>query len=154
MNRTIMALLIFSVGFLAFSQTPVTQKLDALGVKNATIKDNPSALIKKMYQFDENKVKGAIIVFALKELKLDVVAVIMQSGTAFTVVSVEALNPKAFSALMMGRIKASLSRWDNMKDNKIPDAVSSATRYSKALFVEIGNVAENAFSILKNTARQ
>ncbi len=149
MSRIALVLLVFCTCFSAFSQAPVTQKLDILGVKNAVVSDKPSSLIIKMYRFDENRIKGAIIVFTLRELKLDVFAVILQSGASFTVQSIEAVNPKAFGTVMMGRIKASLARWDNMKDSAIPDAVSSSTKYAKAAYTEIGEVANNAIALLK-----
>ena len=152
MYRTITAILFLTIAFSAFSQTTVTRKLDSMGIKNPAITDNPSALIKKMYRFDENKMKGAVLVFTFRELKLDVFAVVMQSGTSFTVQSIEAVNPKAYGSVMMGRINTSLARWNNMKESAIPDTISSATRYSKVQYSEIRDVLASAFSILNNTS--
>ncbi len=154
MYRTLIAFLFFIIGFSAFSQTPVLKKLDELGVKNATVRDNPTAAIKKMYLFDENNLNGALIVFTLRELKLDVFAVLIRSGSAFTVRSIAAVNQKAYGTVMMGRINTALSRWDNMQESAIPDAISSATRYAKAQYSEIRDVVAGAFSILRKTSVQ
>jgi len=149
MKRLAFVMLLSLSCIFAFSQEAVYTKLNGMGVKNSTGKNNPAKNIKKMYIFNENNVKGGIIVFTLNEVKMDVFATVIQTGNDFKIMSVEPVNNTAYNKDMMSQLNGSFAKWNNVPESGIPDAVSSATKHSKGIYSEIQAAVVNGIAVLK-----
>ena len=150
MKRFICMIVLLSVTICLSSQEIVKTKLTNLGVKKYVIENNPTKNIQMIYTFNETNAKGGIIVFNLTEIKLDVFATIIQSANDYTVTSVEPINSNAYSTKMMGQLLQSFSRWKNVKEKNIADVVSSATKHSTGIYIQIQKVLSEGIAILKS----
>lgn len=149
MKRFICLLVLFGVTFFVFSQEIIQTKLSSMGIKNTKITDNPSPKILKMYAFNENTANGGIIVFKVTNIKTDIFATIVKSGTSFMVVSVEAVNSQVYNKKTMDQLNEAFAKWNNITEKNIPDAVSSATKHSKGIYVEIQGAVADGIKILR-----
>ena len=149
MKKTVLALVVLSMALCAFSQEAVQAKLAKMGIKSVQTASNPAPAVLKVYKFNENNLDGGIIVFTLKDLKIDVFATVMRTTAGFVVQSIEPVNAKAFNQERMGQLADSFSWWNNVNENNIPDVVSSATRHSKGIYPEISAAVTAGLKILQ-----
>jgi hypothetical protein len=149
MKRILLMLIMLSAVYCAFSQEAVQAKLAKLGIKTVQVANNPSPVVLKVYKFNENNLDGGIIVFTLKDLKIDVFATVMRTQSGFVVQSIEPVNANAFNRERMGQLADSFSWWNNVNENKIPDVVSSATRHSRGIYPEIRDALTAGLKLLK-----
>jgi len=134
MKKIVLVAAMLSMVLCAFSQEAVQAKLAKLGIKSVQVANNPAPTVQKVYKFNENNLDGGIIVFTLKDLKIDVFATVMRTSSGFVVQSIEPVNANAYNQERMGQLADSFSWWNNVNENKIPDVVSSATRHSKRIY--------------------
>ena len=139
MKKMIVTLALLTMVVCAFSQEAVQAKLVKLGIKSVQAASNPSPNILKLYKFNENNLNGGIIVFTLKDLKIDVFATVMKTTAGFVVQAIEPVNANAYNQERMGQLADSFSWWNNVNAKNIPDVVSSATRHSKGIYPEISD---------------
>ena len=149
MKKVIYFIIFLSTAISLSSQEIVKTKLTNLGVKKYIIENNPTKNIQSIYTFNENSTKGGIILFNLTEIKLDVFATIIQTATDYTVTSLEPINSNAYNTKMMGQLLQSFSRWKNIKEKSIIDVVSSATKHSRGIYLQIQKALVDGIVILK-----
>ena len=149
MKKLLLVVVMLSVVCFAFSQEAVQAKLVKLGIKTVQTASNPSPTIQKIYKFKENNLDGGIIVFTLKDLRIDVFATVMRTSAGFVVQSIEPVNANAFNQERMGQLADSFSWWNNVNAKSIPDVVSSATRHSKGIYPEISDAITAGIKILQ-----
>jgi Holliday junction resolvasome RuvABC DNA-binding subunit len=149
MKKALVFIFCVIAGMSAFAQETVQAKLTALGAQNVQAVQNPTPKVKTLYRFTGSSGTGAVIVFALKGIKTDAFAVLTKTGDVWTIVSVEAVNPKAYGKGTMTKLNESFARWNGTKEAQIPDAVSQATKHSKDIYEDIRIAATEALGYLK-----
>jgi len=149
MKKIVLVMALLSLAVCAFSQEAVQAKLAKLGIKSVQVANNPSPTILKVYKFTENNLDGGIIVFTLKDLKLDVFATVMRTASGFVVQSIEPVNANTYNQERMGQLADSFSWWNNVKEANIPDVVSSATRHSRVIYPAISAAVTSGIKLLK-----
>jgi len=149
MKKIVLVAAMLSMVLCAFSQEAVQAKLAKLGIKSVQVANNPAPTVQKVYKFNENNLDGGIIVFTLKDLKIDVFATVMRTSSGFVVQSIEPVTANAYNQERMGQLADSFSWWNNVNENKIPDVVSSATRHSKRIYPEISDAVTAGLKLLK-----
>jgi hypothetical protein len=149
MKKLICSLFLICLVVSLFSQEAVQTKLANLGIKASTLTNTPTKNILKIYTFSENNINGGIIVFTLKEIKTDVFATIVKSGSEYIVMSIEPVNANAYGKSTMKQLNGSFSRWNNTQEKNIPDAVSSATKHSSGIYKEIQTAVAEGITYMK-----
>jgi hypothetical protein len=124
------------------TKTKIEKKLVELNIKNFTVKDSNSKLIKKLYIFNDNKNTGGIAVTEIDEYKLDIIIVILKLKESFIIKSVEVIDENALKNKdQMNELIEILAKLNETKINDISDSITGATKYSKKMYTKIKVVA-------------
>ncbi len=150
MNRFILALLFAGSCISGFSQDMLKSRLGVLGEKNYQTKNADIKNIKEVYVYIDKGIKSGIIVFTLNEIKMDVFASVSLSPNGYIVKSIEPVNGSQFKKKTMEQLTSSFSKWKNVQDKNIPDAVTSATRHSKGIYREIQDAMASGIPLLRS----
>lgn len=149
MKRWLMLLLSAGLSVGAFAQDAIAAKIDGMGVKAYSVKEAPSKEIKKLYVFNEAKIKGGVAVYKSSELRVDIYIVIVQKGSSWEISSVGMVDTRKEAGVRGGQIKAAYDKLKGTKDTMVLDAISSATRHCKGILREVEYIFGKAVAMLK-----
>lgn len=120
----------------------IEKKLASMNIKNYKIKENFSKMITKFYSFNENNMNGGLALTKLDDYNVDIYILILNQKDYFIIKYIEVIDENSLSNKeQMKQLADLIKTMNDQQIDKVSDAISGATQYTKKIYIKVKVVA-------------